>query len=104
MGEVSAVALEEGVEFHSVITGGGLLHEKDLEFNVKILESIRRHTGLEKVLGPMAHPFPPKDLKGINRLFEAGAGKAIFNLEVWDPHMFEALCPGKSENIGGQEH
>lgn len=103
VGEVAAAAWEEGIAYHVLITSGSMPKDRDVEANITLLESIRRHTGLKRVPGCNAHPGAPLDLSNIERLHEAGATNAVFNLEVWDPHLFEYMCPGKARNVG-REH
>lgn len=99
VGEVAAAALEELPEVHFLFTGGFLPGGKVAENIVRIMESIRSHSGREKVT-VCANISAPADLTDIDRVYQSGVMSVVYDLEVWDQHMFEAICPGKAKNIG----
>jgi hypothetical protein len=63
IGETVAAGLEEFGDFHLGWMGGVVYGRQDTELSIALIESIRRHTGLEKVKGSVAHPAAPKDEK-----------------------------------------
>lgn len=99
-GEAAAVVLEEKPYYHFIIAGGTLPGKGVTENCLSILNSIRRHSGLEGRLPVGLNVAPPLDLPDIDRLYEAGALSVMYDLEVWNRDMFKAICPGKEKNIG----
>lgn len=102
VGEVYRAALEEGYNPCFVISSGTLPGGRESEAAVRIVEAIQRHTGLERVRG-CVNISAPADLSDVDRIHEAGIENLAINLEVWNPHLFQAICPGKAQG-GGQEH
>ena len=69
-------------------------------------ESVRMYIKLFKSLLPLKKKFklkfhaalmPPLTLDLFKKLHEAGVDSICCNLEVWDPKLFEYICPGKHE-------
>ena len=77
IGEVAGAAFAEGLVHHISLTGGGFQAEKEVEVISGILESIRGHTGLDRV-PESSSPRPPRaPLSGsIARLASALSGTA----------------------------
>jgi hypothetical protein len=42
---------------------------------------------------------PPEEEKYVDRLFEAGADQIGYDYEVFDPDLYQEICPGKFEEI-----
>lgn len=99
VGEVTAAALEEIPQLHLIFTGGFLPGGKVADTMVRLMESLRSHSGREKVV-VCANISAPADLTDIERVHRAGVTSVVYDLEVWDQNMFEAICPGKARNIG----
>ena len=99
IGEAAAAAIEEGITIHLLLSGGTLPEKKAVDMFAECCEGIREHTGLEKAPG-CVNMAAPVDLSEIDRLYQAGALSVGLDLEVWNPHMFKAICPGKSKFIG----
>ena len=99
IGEVAAEVLKEGYNLHLVLSGGFLPEEKATDAYIKVLEAIKEHTGLEEVYGCANLPVP-KDLKKVEKLYKAGFKSVLYDLEVWNPDMFKAICPGKAKKVG----
>jgi hypothetical protein len=97
--EVAAAAIEEGINIHLILSGGTLPERKAVDIFAECCESIREYTGLEKAPG-CVNMAAPIDLSEIDRLYQAGALSLGLDLEVWNPYMFQAICPGKSKLIG----
>lgn len=99
VGEAVAKAWNTGDYQHIIFTGGylpGLTEEETLE---ALTESVRRHTGLDDIPG-CAVPTAPTDLDQVDRLRRTGITAVSYNLEIWDPKLFEAICPGKTKAVG----
>lgn len=99
VGEAVAAAWNSGGYEHIIFTGGylpGLTEEQTLE---ALTDSVRRHTGLDDIPG-CAVPTAPTDLDAVDRLRKTGITGVSYNLEIWDPRLFEAICPGKTKAVG----
>lgn len=96
IGETSAAAFSEGACKHILMTGGCFGKEVEVDVVTGILDSVRRHTGMDRIPGTIL-PSPPKDLGDIVRYHQAGIGAIAFSLEIWDEAYYRAICPGKSE-------
>ncbi|HBS59431.1 MAG TPA: nitrogen fixation protein NifB, partial [Firmicutes bacterium] len=44
------------------------------------------------------------DLEVVDKYKEAGYRTIAMNLEVWDKHIYKAVCPGKELECGGWDH
>jgi hypothetical protein len=95
IGEVAGAAFAEGTVRHISLTGGCFQAEKEEEVISGILESIRRHTGFERVPGILL-PSPAKGA-AIGKYRETGIGSLGYSMEIWDEALYKALCPGKAE-------
>ena len=103
VGEVAAAVYQEGIDFHLVLSGGSLSGTKVADQAHMLIESIRHHTGLEKIPG-CADVAPSRDLQDVERIHATGIPVIGYNIEVWNPHMFEVICPGKSRNVGRENY
>ena len=102
VGEVAAAMLEEGLDWHLVLSAGQPPEGQSTTIqHIEILEAIKKHTGLEKIPGT-DNISPPEDLVELQRLVDTGIQCMFINIEVWDPDMFKAICPGKTERFGQQ--
>jgi len=95
IGEVAAAAFAEGTVKHVLLTGGCFNHEKEIEMVGSILQSIRDHTGLDRVPGTIL-PSPAKGLDDAQRYYDTGIQAIGFSMEIWDERLYGAICPGKS--------
>jgi hypothetical protein len=95
IGEVAGAAFAEGLVHHISLTGGCFQAEKEVEVISGILESIRGHTGLDRVPGILL-PSPAKGA-AIRKYRETGIGSLGYSMEIWDEALYKALCPGKAE-------
>jgi hypothetical protein len=46
--------------------------------------------------------MPPNEFNWIDKAYESGLRKIIFNLDVWNPKLFNKYCPGKSKYSQGK--
>ncbi len=96
-------AKEEGYYGHVMITAGTYpTEDRGLVFISEVLNEIRKETGLDKIYGSVS-TVPPKDMKYIETIYNAGIEYLTFNLEVYDEKLFKKYCPGKDKYIG-REH
>lgn len=98
IGEVTKAAFSEGDVKHVLLTGGCFNHQQEIELVSSIVRSIRKHTGLKRVPGTIL-PSPAKNLNEIEEYYNAGVQALGFSLEIWDKKIYQAICPGKSEDV-----
>ncbi|MDR1408695.1 MAG: radical SAM protein [Oscillospiraceae bacterium] len=101
--EVAKAAYAEGVIKRLEITGGILPGRAEVDFIIAVGEAIKKRLGTDTIPGGHVLVAAPNDLEQIDALKAAGWEYVFFNLEVWNPHLFAGLCPGKEEIIG-REH
>ncbi|MFA7268314.1 MAG: radical SAM protein [Sterolibacterium sp.] len=100
VGEVAAAMLAEGIDFHLVTSAGQPPKGRTtVQEHIDILEAIKKHTGLEKIPGT-DNISPPEDLDELERLKNTGIQCLFTNIEVWNPDMFNYMCPGKTKRYG----
>ncbi len=79
---------------------GNLPYDNEVDEYVKVLTTLRKSFGTEKVYAKMvASAFSREQLL---RLKEAGATTYQPHIEVWDEKLFEWICPGKTKYFGRQ--
>jgi len=79
---------------------GGSMRDRDAEGEryVQITSAaVRADASFRGIIGCGSQALPKQWMK---RIHEAGAGYCCFNLEIWDPVLWEKLCPGKAAFIG----
>ncbi len=102
IGEVARLAFSEGMVDHILLTGGCFSHQKEIGLVSETIAAISRHTGLDNVPGTIL-PSPPRDREEIKRYHDTGIGAIGFSMEIWDTKLYQAICPGKSQNTSHQE-
>lgn len=98
IGEVARQAFSEGKVRHVLLTGGCFNHEQEIKLVSEILESIRVHTGLNRVPGTIL-PSPARNGDEIKRYYDTGIQAIGFSMEIWDEKLYQAICPGKSKSV-----
>lgn len=88
---------------HVTITGGFIPERRELEYYLDAAEEIKEQLGQETFNGT-ACIGAPIDLTVIEKYKEAGFSTVGINLEVWNRHFFEGICPGKSQLGGGYDN
>jgi hypothetical protein len=103
VGKVIEKVLECGDELHHIQFSGGSDWNHDNEFK----EYIEAVAVVSNVLGRRIDgnliTMPPRDLSLINEAYNKGMNHISFNLEVWDPKLFDYVCPGKAESYGREK-
>lgn len=101
VGEAAAAAFKEGNVRHVTLTGGALRDRtKECELYIKFVEEIRKQTGHEHDVlwgEVISQALEPADAE---RLKRAGIQAVCWNLEVWEPRLFEIITPGKAHTVG----
>lgn len=101
IGEVAAAAFGEGMVNHVLLTGGCFNHEREVDLVARIIDSIRSHTGFDRIPGTIL-PSPATN-DAIRRYFDTGIQAIGYSMEIWDEDLYRGMCPGKSEAISHQE-
>jgi hypothetical protein len=101
VGEAAAEAFKEGNVRHVTLTGGAMRDQsKECDLYVRFVEEIRKRTGHENDVlwgEVISQAFEPADAE---RLKRAGIQAVCWNLEVWEPRLFETITPGKARWVG----
>lgn len=100
--EAVKYAYEDGCN-HFNLTGGFIPERRELEYYIDVAEAIQDATGLEDFNGT-AVIGAPLDLSIIDKYKEAGYRTVATNIEIGDPLIWKAVCPGKDQYFGGREH
>ncbi|NTU52741.1 MAG: nitrogen fixation protein NifB [Chlorobiaceae bacterium] len=103
IGETVAAAYRLDGARHFTLTGGFVAERREVEYYLDVADSIREHTGLDDFNGT-AVIGAPHDLSVIEKYKEAGFRTIATNIEIWDKHLFRAICPGKAIESGGWGH
>jgi hypothetical protein len=85
------------------VTGGFIPERREVEYYMDVAEAIKELTG-EEILAGQAVIGAPLDLDVIEKYKEVGYDAISTNMEIWDPHIFKAICPGKEKLCGGRDN
>lgn len=100
VGEVVKAVMDEGIRPCLIISSGHLPQGKEVNpYFLRIVKAVKQATGLQEMMG-CVQITPPQDFSGIDQLYEVGVRDIVLNLEVWNPDMFKAICPGKHKRVG----
>ncbi|MDR1067271.1 MAG: radical SAM protein [Clostridiales bacterium] len=88
---------------HFVLTGGFIPERREVDYYLDVADAIADITGVKDFNGT-AVIGAPLDLEIIDKYAESPFDTISINLEVWDPHYFEVINPGKSQQCGGRDH
>lgn len=103
IGEALKAAWELDGVTHFTLTGGFIPEHREVDYYLDVAESIVEITGLEDFNGT-AVIGAPLDLEVIDKYAESAFRTLSINLEVWNPHYFEVINPGKSQQLGGRDN
>ena len=99
--EAYDLARQAGLGTHFRITGGYIPERRELEYYLDVAEALNeKYSDFYGV----AIIGAPDDLNILEKYKEAGFKNISHNIEVWDRHLFAALCPGKEKRNGGWQH
>lgn len=98
-----AVNVEKCVR-HIQITGGSTFRaSEEVGRYAEILRTIDEVAGRANILGDLlVYTTPPSDPREIDKLFAAGVGRVLCDLEFWDEDCFREMCPGKAKWTGAK--
>ena len=101
IGEVSSLAWEEGIVNHILLTGGCFAHESEVSTVEKIIASIKKHVGKDRIPGTIL-PSPAKG-DDIKRYYNTGIQAIGYSMEIWDEALYQAICPGKAKTTSDRK-
>jgi hypothetical protein len=100
--ETFAEAVKEGNFTHFLFTGG--YHPKEVDLLIRGMRAVKDALGIDYVPACINHTAP-LDRETLETLYREGGGNPdgagpIYNLEIWQPEYFRAICPGKDKVQG----
>ncbi len=111
--KTTKAAFDEGCVKHILLTGGyltrgqnkdGAIVDREDEMVLSVIRAMQEALQRDDIPVNVIRTAPEdKDLKSIEEHKAKGAFSVAYNLEIWDPVLFEKYCPGKAQ-IQGREH
>ena len=98
-----AVETDPKVKLLQLTAGSTLDADAEIDQYVRILKAIDKAVGIENC-PPFIFLTPPKDIRLLEKLFDAGVGKIACDLDVWSETLFNEYCPGKTKHTTRQRH
>jgi hypothetical protein len=98
-----AVEADPKVKFLQLTAGSSFDADSEIDRYVKILNAIDKAVGIEKI-PPIIFLTPPKDVRLLDKLFDAGVGKIACDMDIWSEAIFSEYCPGKTKHTSRQRH
>ncbi|MBI5875192.1 MAG: radical SAM protein [Deltaproteobacteria bacterium] len=71
-----------------------------VEFLKPYIRAIKKHFNTLVAV----EALPPKENKWIDETYAIGADSVLYNLEIFDPKLFEEICPGRAALIGRKRY
>ncbi len=99
--EVVSAVLEEGVS-EIIYLSTGFTEDDDggIGFLTPYIEAIKKRFNCLVAV----EALPPKNNHWIDRTYAIGADALLYNLEIFDEELFEALCPGRARFVGRRRY
>ncbi len=84
------------------ITGGSRFDARaECSLVAEMVRAVDQLTGLENLPGEMyIYTTAPIEPSAIDEVFEAGADRVAYDLNIWDVSLFERICPGHARYTG----
>ncbi|MGO8745692.1 MAG: radical SAM protein [Thermoguttaceae bacterium] len=89
---------------HLQITGGSTFHAtEEIDRYVEVLRAIDDIAGRANITGELlVYVTPPADPRDVDKLFAAGVGRVLCDMEFWDEACLREMCPGKAKWTGAK--
>ncbi len=100
MREFAAILPHAAKEVKHIYLVGGSMRNRDLEAERYLQLTRAAVKAAPDTRGRIGCGSQALDRAWLQQIKDAGAGYVCFNLEVWDPDMWQILCPGKARFIG----
>lgn len=111
--KTTKAAFDEGCVKHILLTGGylnrytnkeGEVVDREDRLILDIVRTMQEAIGQEDIPVNVIRTAPEdKDFKSIEEHKNKGVFSVAYNLEIWDPVLFDKYCPGKAE-VQGRDH
>ena len=111
--KTTKAAFDEGCVRHILLTGGylsrqtkknGEVVDREDKMILDVIRAMQEALETDDIPVNVIRTAPEdKDLKSIEEHKKLGVYSVAYNLEIWDPVLFETYCPGKQE-IQGRDH
>ena len=98
-----AVEADPQVKLLQLTAGSSLDADAEIDRYIAILKAIDKSVGIEKI-PPIIFLTPPKDMRLLDKLFDAGVGKVACDMDIWDETLFNDFCPGKTKYTSRKRH
>lgn len=84
------------------ITGGSKFDPRaECSLVAEMVRAIDERTGLDNVPGEIyVYTTAPIEPSAIDEVFEAGADRVAYDLNIWDVSLFAQVCPGHARHTG----
>ena len=97
------VNVEKTVRHIQITAGSTFDASAEVDRYVEVLRAVDDVAGRRNIPGELlVYTTPPADPREIDKLFDAGAGRVLCDLEAWDEECLRAMCPGKARWTGKQ--
>jgi len=111
--KTTRAAFDEGCVKHILLTGGyltrgknkaGKIVDREDEMVLSVIRAMQEALQRDDIPVNVIRTAPEdRDLKSIEQHKAQGAFSVAYNLEIWDPTLFEKYCPGKAK-VQGRDH
>ena len=111
--KTTKAAFDEGCLKHILLTGGylnqyknksGEIVDREDEMILSVIRAMQEALQRDDIPVNVIRTAPEdKDLKSIEEHKKKGAFSVAYNLEIWDPILFDKYCPGKAK-VQGRDH
>ncbi|MBI1911306.1 MAG: hypothetical protein HYS21_04840 [Deltaproteobacteria bacterium] len=97
---VEAVLKEKASEIIYLSIGFSESDDGGISFLKPYLTAIKKHFNCLVAV----EALPPKQNHWIDETYAIGADSVLYNLEIFDPELFEIICPGRASLIGRKRY
>ncbi len=103
-GEAAKIAFANATSIKHVNYCSGAHKDNDIGIKeqVEIVKAVKKEAPKDVIHHILT--IPPDNLNLLTNLKEAGINTIAFNLEVFDPKLFEKVCPGKAKFYGYENY
>lgn len=97
---VEAVLEERSTEIIYLSIGFSQGPDGGIEFLAPYIEAVKRRFNCLVAV----ETLPPTENRWIDETYALGADSVLYNLEIYDPELFELICPGRAELVGRKRY
>lgn len=97
------VNVEKSVRHIQITAGSTFNASAEIDRYVAVLRAVDNLVGRENIPGELLiYTTPPKDPREIDKLFAAGVGRVLCDMEAWSEEILGQIAPAKARWIGAQ--